>query len=81
MMDVNVRSCEASGIPLIDDKCPVYDDLFKVFNKTAVGVVTNNFLMFRTTTMVEEPVTMLFSCVLEVCYAPCAEVIADIQIS
>ena len=73
-MDLNVRSCEASGISLIDDRCSADEELFETFNKTSVGVLTNSFLMFRSTTMTEGPVTMLFSCILEVCFAPCAEV-------
>ncbi|KAH3737389.1 hypothetical protein DPMN_043981 [Dreissena polymorpha] len=77
LFDINIRSCDASGISLIEARSPVDGALFRGFNKTSRGVVVNSFAMFRTTSMRREPVSMMFSCVLEVCYAPCVEYICD----
>ncbi|XP_053397958.1 uncharacterized protein LOC123552473 isoform X2 [Mercenaria mercenaria] len=64
---------DASGIQLVVDRCPVDEDLFDTFNKTSVGAVQNKFQMFRTTSSNPEPAGMLFSCLVEVCYAPCVK--------
>ncbi|XP_060585225.1 uncharacterized protein LOC132741146 [Ruditapes philippinarum] len=71
--DISAKSCFASGITLIEDRCPVSDDLFNVFNATAVGYLSNTFSMFRPTSISGGPYEVVFTCILEVCLWNCDE--------
>ena len=71
LFDLNVKSCRASSVPLVTDRCPDDEELFPTLNKTSFGCLETDFNMFRPTTMTSGPVSLYFSCQLEVCYSPC----------
>ncbi|XP_045199166.2 uncharacterized protein LOC123553527 [Mercenaria mercenaria] len=71
--DISAKSCFASGITLIEDRCPVDEDLVGLFNSSAVGYLSNTFSMFRPTSISGGPFEVVFTCILEVCLWNCDE--------
>lgn len=72
--DITAKSCYASGITLLEDRCPVDDYLFGQFNSTGHGYLHLTFDMFRPTNIAGGPTEVVFTCIIEVCLWNCPEV-------
>ncbi|XP_060585214.1 uncharacterized protein LOC132741138 [Ruditapes philippinarum] len=72
--DISAKACYASGIILLEDHCPVDENLFGLFNSTAHGYLVNTFGMFRPTNIAGGPTEVVFTCILKVCMWNCQEV-------
>ena len=72
--DIIPKACWASTINLIEDKCPMDENLFSGFTGLSAGYISNTFYMFRPTTMLGGKYDVTFTCLLEVCMYTCEPV-------